>query len=101
MAEGEKEIEHSEMSLRKYLNELLDKGTFIVQQYINTRTIDGQPFDIRVHMMKGGEGEWSFVDIYPRIGVRYATISVTSKGGYVGRIPGFLGRNFPEIGRAH
>jgi len=97
MAEGEKEIEHSEISLRKYLNELLDKGTFIVQQYINTRTIDGQPFDIRVHMMKGGEGEWSFVDIYPRIGVRYATISVTSKGGYVGRISGFLGRNFPEI----
>lgn len=96
VAEGNQEKEYSELSLRRYLNDLLNSGIFIVQQYINTRTIDGQPFDIRVHIMKDGKSDWSFVDIYPRIGVRYATISATDKGGYIGKLSGFLDRNFSE-----
>src|SRR5699024_8927641 len=40
VAEKDKETEYSEISFRKYLNELLISSTFIVQQYINTRTID-------------------------------------------------------------
>src|SRR5690625_2134410 len=38
VAESDKETEYSEIALRKYLNELLEAGTFIVQQYIKTRT---------------------------------------------------------------
>lgn len=90
----DKEKYYSEFSLSNYLRDLIKKGTFIVQKYIETRTIDGQPFDIRVHMMKDGNGEWSFVKIYPRIGVYYATIVITRKGGYVGNINGFLERNY-------
>ncbi|WHY82231.1 YheC/YheD family protein [Siminovitchia fortis] len=95
VVEKDKETDHSEISLRKYLNELLDRGHFIVQQYINTRTIDGQPFDIRVHMMKDRNDEWSFASIYPRIGIHYATISSTGTGGYIGGLIGFLERNLP------
>ncbi|HLT55708.1 MAG TPA: YheC/YheD family protein, partial [Bacillota bacterium] len=94
VAIGDKEEYYNEFSLSNYLRELIKKGTFIVQKYIETRSIDGQPFDIRVHMMKDGNGEWSFVKIYPRIGVYYATIVITRKGGYVGNINGFLERNY-------
>lgn len=96
VAERDQEIELSEVELRKHINELLDTGTFIVQQYISTRTVDGQPFDIRVHMMKDGNNEWDFASIYPRIGVRYATISSTGSGGYVGGLHGFIKRNFSK-----
>src|SRR5699024_8326695 len=67
VAEGENKHHYDEMMLNKYLKDLLKKGTFIVQKYIETRTIDGQPFDIRVHMMKDGNGEWSFVNNYPEL----------------------------------
>ncbi len=97
VTESDTEKEYNEISLRKYLNELISKGTFIVQKYIHTRTIDGSPFDIRVHMFKNRNDEWDFASIYPRIGVRYATISTTITGGYIGNLLGFLDRNFPKV----
>lgn len=96
VAKSDKETEHNEFALRRYLNELMESGPFIVQQYIHTRTVDGQPFDIRVHMMKDRNNEWKYASIYPRIGVHYATISSTGTGGYIGGLLGFLERNFPN-----
>lgn len=93
---GEKETYHNEFSLSDYLRSMIKKGTFIVQQYIETRTKEGNPFDIRVHMMKDGNGKWSFVHCYPRIGINYATISSTGNGGYIGGLKGFLNRNFDD-----
>lgn len=97
VAEGNKETNYTEIDLRRYLNILLEKNTFIVQQYIKTRTIDGKPFDLRIHMMKNRENDWDFVHIYPRIGVHYAVISATTKGGYVGSLNGFLERNYSNM----
>ncbi|QKY70999.1 YheC/YheD family protein [Lentibacillus sp. CBA3610] len=94
VAVGEHEKYYNEVSIRNYLRKLIKQGTFIVQEYIETRTLEGQPFDIRVHMMKGDNGEWSIVNSYPRIGFYYAVISSTSKGGYIGELSGFLDRNF-------
>src|SRR5699024_378084 len=75
--------------------ELLDSGTLIVQQYINTRTIDGHPFDIRVHMLKDGSDEWRFMNVYPRIGMSHAIILLQKNGGYIStNLSGFLNRNF-------
>src|SRR5699024_1024921 len=72
----------------------MEKSTFIVQQYIKSRTIDGHPFDIRVHMMKNEENEWEFVHKYPRIGLHYASIMSTDAGGYIGNLSCFLQRNY-------
>lgn len=97
VAEGDNEMEYTEISLRKYLNEVFKEGTWIVQKYIHTRTIDGNPFDIRVHIMKDGKNDWGFVALYPRIGLRYATIMAMNIGGYTGKIDGFLNRNFQHL----
>ncbi|GIO24193.1 YheC/YheD family protein [Oceanobacillus sp. J11TS1] len=96
VVDGDKETYHSEFSLSDYLRSMIKKGTFVVQRYIETRTKEGNPFDIRVHLMKDGHGEWSFVNCYPRIGVNYATISSTGNGGYIGGLEGFLNRNFND-----
>src|SRR5699024_4205312 len=63
-------------------------------KYIETRTMDGNPFDIRVHMMKDGYARWSYANIRPRIGLTYATITTIENGGYMGGIDGFVNRNF-------
>lgn len=94
IAEGKNEETYNASSLKHYLRELLKKETFIIQKYINTKTIDGHPFDIRVHMMKDQHGEWSYVQMYPRIGMHHAVIMITKKGGYIGKLTGFLTRNF-------
>ncbi|MBP1971729.1 glutathione synthase/RimK-type ligase-like ATP-grasp enzyme [Virgibacillus natechei] len=94
VAEGENESHYNEMMLTQYLRDLLKKGTFIVQKYIETRTKEGQPFDIRVHMMKDGNGEWSSVESYPRVGINHAAVLVASKGGYMSKLSGFLERNY-------
>lgn len=94
LVEGENQEQYNEFALSNYLRTLLKKGSFIVQKYISTRTKEGNPFDIRVHLMKDGSGNWSFVKRYPRIGFNYATISAMSNGGYIGTLDGFIKRNF-------
>lgn len=96
MVIGNKKYNYNEIEITRYLRDLIKRGKYIVQQYINTRTKDGQPFDIRVHLMKNGNETWSCVNIYPRIGFNYATISITRSGSYIGEIHGFLDRNFSE-----
>ena len=96
MVVGNKKYNYDEIEMTRYLRDLLKNGKYIVQQYINTRTKDEQPFDIRVHLMKDGNGMWSCVNAYPRIGINYATISSTGNGGYIGEIQGFLDRNFSK-----
>lgn len=96
VAEREKETKYTEIELRKYLGDHFKKSTFMVQKFIKSRTIDDHPFDIRVHMMKNGKDEWEFVNIYPRIGLYHAIIMSLDRGGYRGKIEGFLNRNFPE-----
>ncbi len=97
IAEKSIEMEYNEIALRRYLNELLDSNTFIVQRYINTRTIDGNPFDIRVHMMKDGKNEWSYVNIFPRIGVNHVASTGFFDGSYRGEFTGFIKRNFKQL----
>ncbi|MFG6120943.1 YheC/YheD family protein [Thalassobacillus sp. B23F22_16] len=94
VAIGEKEFHLNESKLMNYLGGIINREEFLTQKYIESRTIDNQPFDIRVHMMKDGSGKWSFVDIYPRVGVYHAVILAMRKGGYIGEISGFLSRNF-------
>ncbi|WP_080873002.1 YheC/YheD family protein [Oceanobacillus timonensis] len=96
VVDGDKETYHSEFSLSDYLRSMIKKRIFVVQRYIDTRTKEGNPFDIRVHLMKNGKGQWSTVNIRPRIGFNYATIATIDNGGYMGGIEGFLNRNFPK-----
>ena len=72
-----------------------DEG-FLLQKYIKSRTIDGDPFDIRAHMMRDKDGEWSYVAYYPRIGVEHEKITPQYQGGYAGKWAGFIKRNFGD-----
>ncbi|WP_096190268.1 YheC/YheD family protein [Evansella halocellulosilytica] len=80
--------------LTNYFRSLIRKGTLIVQKYIRTRTKEGNPFDIRAHMLKNDQGEWDYAIIYPRIGFNYATISPLDEGGQISNFKGFIKRTY-------
>lgn len=87
-----------EKDLKDELLNIMQGKKYIVQQFILSRTEDEQPFDIRIHMMRGKNEKWNFVNIYPRIGVNPVRINSTSQGGYIGAVSGFLNRQYREKG---
>src|SRR5699024_2696884 len=66
------------------------KSKYVIQPYIQSRTNDGNPFDLRVHLMKDRNGKWSIVRIYPRIGARNSIISNLHLGGSTCDLTTFL-----------
>ncbi|GEN47168.1 YheC/YheD family protein [Alkalibacillus haloalkaliphilus] len=92
--QGAEKKYYNKVTLTQYLRELLKKGQFVIQEYIETRTIDNNPMDVRVRMTKNSEGKWDFVTIFPRIGFHETVITPVEKGGYTTNLIPFLERNF-------
>lgn len=69
---------------------------YVFQKYISSRTIDGNPFDIRVHLMRNHNNEWENLIMVPRVGHDYAKISLLSNGGYIADWKGFINRNYSQ-----
>lgn len=72
------------------------KPTYICQPFIESKTKDGSPFDIRLHVRKNENGKWQKVKIYPRIGLGKNITSNISQGGGISPIVPFLQSNFGE-----
>lgn len=75
--------------LEEWLDKTIAGKPYIIQPYIYSRTKERSPSDVRVHMVRNGKGEWTFLEIYPRIGVEYEKITPMTQGGYRGRWKGF------------
>lgn len=90
LVDGEKLIERISIAITN--------KTLLVQPYISCRTIDGFPYDFRIHVQKGGTGEWGITLIYPRIGSKDGIISNVSKGGFIAKLESFLDREFGREG---
>jgi len=55
---------------------------FLVQEYIDSRTSSGNPFDIKVYLIRSGEnGEWTHLTPLPRIGASLGVVSNVGAGG--------------------
>ncbi|MBM7608433.1 glutathione synthase/RimK-type ligase-like ATP-grasp enzyme [Lysinibacillus composti] len=86
----------SEEQLEDYLvNILLDDADYLVQPFIQSKTKQGQSFDIRLYVQKNGEGKWRLTTMYPRIASKGIVANVSS-GGYSGIITPFLEEQFDE-----
>lgn len=69
-----------------------DEDTYILQPFIVSKTKTGNPFDIRVHLMKDEKGEWSIARMYPRIGQPNTIVSNFHLGGTTCQISHFFQR---------
>jgi len=91
--------ENFEVELHKisdFLMENILSSKYIGQPYIQCRTRDGLPFDIRIHVRRDMNGDWKTVNIYPRVGTSDGIASNLSQGGYIGKLDKFLKRQFGE-----
>jgi hypothetical protein len=70
-------------------------GEYVIQPFIHSKTKHGNPFDIRIHARRGGDGKFH-VHYYPRIGDEKGIVSNISSGGYTMEINRFLKREFGE-----
>jgi len=80
--------------LNEFFEEKLKNKRYILQKCIRSRTIQGDPFDCRIHMEKNGDGKWVNAKNYIRIGIGQKVISNVSQGGGISELKPFLEANF-------
>ena len=80
---------------------LREKGSFIVQRYIHTRTKEDEPYHFRAHVQKNGVGEWVLTHIYPRLGSKKSNLSNVATDGRVEDFHSFLMREYGELGKKY
>ena len=80
--------------LGNWIEEYIIPGKYILQEYKEFRTRQGEPYDIRAHVQKNGEGNWIITKIYPRIGSRKTILSNISLGGRTQELEDFLKEEF-------
>ena len=77
-----------------FLQSKIKEADYIIQPYINCRTKTGVPYDLRLHVQKGGRGEWVSPILYPRISANGSIVCNIGQGGYTSELTGFLKREF-------
>ena len=80
---------------KKFYDENFTQRKHILQPYITSRTIQGNPFDIRVHARRGTGGKFK-VTPFPRIGNAKGVVSNIAMGGYSMKLDAFLKVNFGD-----
>src|SRR5699024_8269226 len=73
------------------------KFSYMIQRYVECKTADGEPFDIRAHMQKDKAGQWTITRIYPRIGSKQSILSNISRGGRTEDLKPFLVEEFGKM----
>lgn len=94
---GHNKKEHTipKRELERFFSERINRK-YIIQKYISSRALNGDPFDCRIHFEKNGQGKWSIAKIYVRIGIGQTVISNMNQGGGMADPKVFLKANFPD-----
>ena len=88
--------EYTYAELIDIINSNYLKPAYICQPFLESKTKEGSPFDIRLHVRKNQNGQWQKVKIYPRVGMGKNITSNVSQGGGISPIVSFLQSNFGD-----
>lgn len=80
----------------KFYTEVLKPRVYLAQPFIESKTLQGDPFDVRMHVRKNINGDWRSAAIYPRIGIGKGVTSNISQGGGVSPLNSFLKTKFGD-----
>lgn len=75
---------------------LIKDQNYMAQPYVSCRTQLGEPYDFRIHVQRGRDGEWAVTKSYPRMGDNKSILSNISRGGRTEAIESFLPKEFGE-----
>ncbi|MGL4337434.1 MAG: YheC/YheD family protein [Turicibacter sp.] len=96
MEKYKKQYAYSPDEFRRTIYETLSSKQWLAQPYINSRTREGNSFDLRLHMVKNGEGKWIVAVIYARISLSNSIVTNIHRGGKTVPIDLFLRQEFPN-----
>src|SRR5699024_7899679 len=83
--------------LEKLYNESWGPENFILQKYVISRTLAGEPFDCRIRLEKNGRGKWAVAIYLVRIGSNQKVVSNVAQGGRVTSLRSCLETNSPDV----
>jgi len=86
----------SSHELKEFFIENIKEYNYILQKYISSRTLQGDPFDCRIHVEKNGKGKWTVARMIIRIGIGQKVMSNVNQGGGISDVEPFLKANFGE-----
>lgn len=100
VAEHKKEEILTQEKFNQWLQSIIlaEKGSYIVQKFILTRTKADEPYHFRAHVQKNGEGKWGLTFIYPRIGSKRSNLSNVASDGRIEDFHEFMINEFDENG---
>lgn|GEM_PF-4471263 len=76
------ETEYNRVEFQKYLDDKLRTKKFLIQEYIQSVSNSGSPFDLRVNVRRSKGGKWSSIEMFTRNGHPDGVISNLAAGGY-------------------
>ncbi|WP_077601535.1 YheC/YheD family protein [Oceanobacillus sojae] len=82
--------------LKAYIEDLISDKVYLAQQYIQSITTEGSPFDCRIRLEKNEEGKWGVAIYLIRIGSNNKVVSNVSQGGGVQKLLPFIKFHYPE-----
>lgn len=83
-------------AFRAYVEKTFVNPRHIIQEYVSSRSKDGDPFDCRVHVEKNREGNWQLARAYIRVGIGQQIISNVNQGGNIVEAEPFLKMHRPN-----
>ncbi|MFD1020158.1 YheC/YheD family protein [Thalassobacillus hwangdonensis] len=86
----------SEEELNAFFEEKIENKNYILQKYISSRSVHGDPFDCRIHIQKNRNGKWQIAKKYIRIGIGQKVMSNVNQGGGISDTEPFLKANFGD-----
>lgn len=98
----DEEVEYSLSQLTRILTKRNIAKKYFAQKFIESKSVDGNPIDIRVHLIKTPAGNWKVAKDYVRIsesGFKINTETYTTGRAFSGQIAyvnRYLKRNFPD-----
>ncbi|MBO8171895.1 MAG: YheC/YheD family protein [Bacillaceae bacterium] len=88
-------IFYSKKDLFNELTQLFSGKKYLVQPYLTLSTPEGEPFDIRILVQKGEQGNWSCTGMAVRRGQKGSVTSNLHGGGRACHVEPFLDRYYP------
>jgi len=96
LGHSKEESDLSEHGLEQFFQENIAGKKYILQKYVQSRTVQGDPFDCRVHVEKNRKGKWQSARHFIRMGIGQKVVSNVSQGGGIGDVEPFLKANFGD-----
>ncbi|MFD1064434.1 YheC/YheD family protein [Oceanobacillus locisalsi] len=81
--------------LKAHIEDIITDQVYLAQQYIQSLTATGDPYDCRIRLEKDAEGKWAVAIYLVRIGSNNKVVSNVAQGGGVQKLIPFIQFHYP------